>query len=168
MQSFKGLNIPADILGVLEEEGFENPSPVQLSVIPSALRGESVMAQSPTGSGKTLSYIVPILSRIDASLPRLQALVVVPTRELARQVVSFFEPFLKKMEGIRLELASYLEGHPLAGQFQNGQFIGRDFPLSFGADVEQQIRAASTAGAEKLNNLPRRFEIKIAITCSPM
>ena len=75
MQSFKGLNIPADILGVLEEEGFENPSPVQLSVIPSALRGESVMAQSPTGSGKTLSYIVPILSRIDASLPRLQALV---------------------------------------------------------------------------------------------
>ncbi len=103
MQSFKGLNIPADILGVLEEEGFENPSPVQLSVIPSALRGESVMAQSPTGSGKTLSYIVPILSRIDPSLPRLQALVVVPIRELARQVVFFFEPFLKKMEGIRLQ-----------------------------------------------------------------
>ena len=66
--------------------------------------------------------------------------------------------------GIINRLTEYFQ--PTAGQFQNGLFIGRDFPLSFGADVEQQIRAASTAGAEKLNNLPRRFEIKIVTTCS--
>ncbi len=106
MQSFKGLNIKESVLSVLSENGYSNPSPVQQSVIPSALRGESVLAQSPTGSGKTHAYLIPILCRIDTKLPRLQAVIVAPTRELARQVYDFAMPFAKADSSLRVRLFS--------------------------------------------------------------
>ncbi len=106
VQSFRGLDIPGDLLSVLEENGYTNPSPVQLSVIPSALRGESVLAQSPTGSGKTHAFLIPILARLDRNVAHLQAVIMVPTRELARQVYEFCVPFLKADPTLRIRLFS--------------------------------------------------------------
>lgn len=66
--------------------GFKRPSEIQRRVIPLALAGKDVLGQSKTGSGKTASFLLPILHTIDVSRPGIQALILVPTRELAQQV----------------------------------------------------------------------------------
>jgi ATP-dependent RNA helicase DeaD len=66
--------------------GWTELMPVQARAIPYLLAGRDLMVQSRTGSGKTGAFILPILDRIDAAQPTCQALVLAPTRELARQV----------------------------------------------------------------------------------
>ncbi len=66
--------------------GYEAPTTVQEHTIPILLDGRDVIAQAPTGTGKTAAYGLPIVDRLAESDPRPQALVVVPTRELAIQI----------------------------------------------------------------------------------
>lgn len=70
----------------LARMGIETPTPIQAKAIPSLLDGRDVVGQSRTGSGKTIAFGLPLIERIDVRLRRLQALVLVPTRELAGQV----------------------------------------------------------------------------------
>lgn len=65
------------------EKGFEKPSPVQEEVIPYALGGKHIIARAKNGTGKTGAYVIPILEKIDTSKHFIQALILVPTRELA-------------------------------------------------------------------------------------
>ena len=83
---FRALGVSGAVCAVLDEQGITHPFPVQSVVIPEALRGGDVLAKSPTGSGKTLAFAIPIVERIDARESGIQALVLVPTRELASQV----------------------------------------------------------------------------------
>ena len=89
MSSFASFQISKPLAEALNKLGYVSPSPVQSRVIPKALAGKSLVCQSETGSGKTHAYLVPILERIDMNLPRLQAIVLAPSRELARQVYAF-------------------------------------------------------------------------------
>lgn len=66
--------------------GISTPTPIQSEVIPAMLEGRDVIGQARTGSGKTLAFAIPIVARCDPSLRVVQALVLVPTRELAIQV----------------------------------------------------------------------------------
>jgi ATP-dependent RNA helicase DDX6/DHH1 len=63
--------------------GFENPSPIQEETIPLALENKNIIARAKNGTGKTASYSIPIIQKIDAKKNEIQALVLVPTRELA-------------------------------------------------------------------------------------
>lgn len=72
------------LMGIFEK-GWEKPSPIQEASIPIALAGRDILARAKNGTGKTGAYTIPILERIDASRNVLQALVIVPTRELALQ-----------------------------------------------------------------------------------
>ena len=65
--------------------GYENPSPIQEETIPLALKGHNIIAKAKNGTGKTASYSIPIIQKIDVSLNKIQALVLVPARELAMQ-----------------------------------------------------------------------------------
>ena len=65
--------------------GFEFPSPIQEETIPSALVGKNIIARAKNGTGKTAAYSIPIIQRVDTSKNLIQALVLVPTRELAMQ-----------------------------------------------------------------------------------
>ena len=67
------------------------PTPIQAATIPQVLAGRDLIGQARTGSGKTLAFAVPLAERCDASVRRTQALVLVPTRELAIQVASVVE-----------------------------------------------------------------------------
>jgi len=67
------------------EKGWEKPSPIQEASIPAALMGKHVLARAKNGTGKTGAYTIPMLQRIDVKLDVIQALVIVPTRELALQ-----------------------------------------------------------------------------------
>ena len=67
------------------EKGFEKPSPIQEEAIPAALAGRDLLARAKNGTGKTAAFCIPVLEMIETSDPRTQAILLVPTRELALQ-----------------------------------------------------------------------------------
>ena len=81
-----GMNIDVIIQQACERLGISVLNAMQQAAIDSCKTAREVMLLAPTGSGKTLAYLIPLLSRIDLSMSRVQALVIVPTRELAQQV----------------------------------------------------------------------------------
>lgn len=76
--------------------GFENPTPIQKEIIPLILKGTSAIGQAHTGTGKSHSFIIPILERVDATVDELQAVITAPTRELATQLFNELEKMTKE------------------------------------------------------------------------
>jgi ATP-dependent RNA helicase RhlE len=89
--SFADLGVAEPIVAALARRAIETPFSIQSLVVPDALTGNDVLAKSPTGSGKTIAFAVPIVQRLEAADARPSALVLVPTRELATQVAEEFE-----------------------------------------------------------------------------
>ncbi|HEV8536650.1 MAG TPA: DEAD/DEAH box helicase [Candidatus Limnocylindria bacterium] len=87
---FGELTIHPDISRAVDDLGFMAPTPVQARAIPVLQQGRDLFAQAQTGTGKTAAFAIPILEKVDPALKRPQALVVVPTRELALQVTREF------------------------------------------------------------------------------
>ena len=85
-QSFSELGVSTRIVGLLAERDINTPFPIQAHVLRDALAGRDILAKAPTGSGKTLSFAIPIVERLDLGDRRPSTLVLVPTRELASQV----------------------------------------------------------------------------------
>ena len=86
-QSFADLGVSNAVVGALAARGFEAPFAVQRLVIEDILDGRDVLAQSPTGSGKTIAFGVPMVDLIEADSRRPAGLILAPTRELALQIV---------------------------------------------------------------------------------
>ncbi len=88
-QSFHALGLAPELLRAVEEEGYQEPTPIQAEAIPTALAGRDVVGSAQTGTGKTAAFMLPILQRLmDRPRGTMRALVLVPTRELAEQVLS--------------------------------------------------------------------------------
>ena len=104
---FNELNLSREVLQAIEEMGFVNPSEVQEGTIPEILDGHDLLAQAQTGTGKTASFGIPMIEKIqDNNYETLQGLVLVPTRELARQVSEELQKLSKHKTFIRV-LAIY-------------------------------------------------------------
>ena len=84
--SFRSLGLTPAVLEALDAMGYEQATEVQARAIPLARLGRDLMVQSRTGTGKTTAFGIPIIEKADASLPRVQALILCPTRELTVQV----------------------------------------------------------------------------------
>jgi superfamily II DNA/RNA helicase len=85
--SFADLGVPAEAVRSLRARGITSAFPIQALAIPPALAGRDICGRAPTGSGKTIAFGVPLAARVGHSLPgRPQALILAPTRELARQI----------------------------------------------------------------------------------
>ncbi|EPS40311.1 hypothetical protein H072_5868 [Dactylellina haptotyla CBS 200.50] len=82
---FEELYIKRELLMGIFEAGFEKPSPIQEETIPVALTGRDILARAKNGTGKTAAFVIPALERVNAKSPKTQALILVPTRELALQ-----------------------------------------------------------------------------------
>ncbi|OWR30480.1 DEAD/DEAH box helicase [Saccharibacillus sp. O23] len=87
IEQFAQLGIGEALTNALLEYGIGKPSPIQAEAIPYILEGRDVLAQSQTGTGKTLAYLLPLLQRIDPDKKESQVLVIAPTQELAMQIV---------------------------------------------------------------------------------
>jgi ATP-dependent RNA helicase DDX6/DHH1 len=83
--NFEDYCLKRELLMGIYEKGWEKPSPVQEQSIPIALTGRDLLARAKNGTGKTGAYTIPIIERIDPSKNAIQAIVLVPTRELALQ-----------------------------------------------------------------------------------
>jgi ATP-independent RNA helicase DbpA len=86
MSTFQELELIPALRQAIEAAGFHTPTPIQALALPPILAGADVLAQAPTGSGKTAAFGLGLLQKLDASAIRTQALVLCPTRELADQV----------------------------------------------------------------------------------
>ena len=110
-RSFDALGIDADLVEALGAQGIRDPFPIQALTIPDALTGRDICGKAKTGSGKTLAFGLPLLQRLQAPAESSDSyrgraprgLVLVPTRELARQVADVLEP-LAERRGITLGL----------------------------------------------------------------
>ncbi|HKW25730.1 MAG TPA: DEAD/DEAH box helicase [Terriglobales bacterium] len=93
MTNFSELPLSASLQQRLSISQFHTPTPIQAAAIPHAIAGKDVMATAPTGTGKTLAFVVPLIERMlqSPSSRRVAGLVLVPTRELAMQVHEQFE-----------------------------------------------------------------------------
>ncbi len=92
------------MIASLSSQGYVDASPVQSRVIPKVLSGSSLVCQSETGTGKTHSYLVPIIDSIDLNLPRLQAIIIAPSRELAQQTFAFAKAFQNHFQKLKVRL----------------------------------------------------------------
>ncbi|WP_138495436.1 DEAD/DEAH box helicase, partial [Paenibacillus pinistramenti] len=116
MSTFEQFGLAPEINEILKKQGIVVPTPVQEAALPLLLAGEDVIAQAQTGTGKTLAFLLPILEKINPNKNHPQALVILPTRELAIQVTSEAKKLAAAKPGVNI-LAAY-----------------------GGQDVEQQLR----------------------------
>jgi ATP-dependent RNA helicase RhlE len=112
-ESFSALGVSARVVRALAGRGITAPFAVQQLVLPDALAGVDVLAASPTGSGKTLAFGIPLVERVAGANGRPAALVLVPTRELASQVVADISPLA---EACSLRIAAVYGGTSVGAQ----------------------------------------------------
>lgn len=86
MANFRGFNFKEYIYQALDEINFKEPTEVQARLIPTILKGKSVVGQSQTGSGKTYTFLLPIFQNLNAQKDEVQAVITTPSRELAYQI----------------------------------------------------------------------------------
>jgi ATP-dependent RNA helicase DeaD len=116
-------NLPAPLREGFQKLGWAGLMPVQARAIPYILANRDVMIQSRTGSGKTGAYLVPLLQRIDPSLNATQALVLVPTRELATQVIHEAEALGSGMDARTVAVYGGVGYGPQLDAFRKGAHL---------------------------------------------
>ena len=113
LNTFSELPISSYVKERLAAARFSEPTPVQAAAIPEALDGKDVLATAQTGTGKTLAFLIPIIERLlQERTPGVAALVLVPTRELAMQVVEQYNA----LRGKQLTPAALVVGGLAEGQ----------------------------------------------------
>ncbi|MFC4601398.1 DEAD/DEAH box helicase [Cohnella hongkongensis] len=106
MADFAALGVSEGRAAILKAMGIVKPTPVQEETIPIVKAGHDVISQAQTGTGKTLAFVLPMLDRIQTDVPKVQGLILTPTRELAIQITGEVKKLLKPEDGIRV-LAVY-------------------------------------------------------------
>ena len=96
------LGLPEPLLRAVGDLGFVRPTPVQERTIPTLLAGRDLIGVAQTGTGKTAAFGLPLLAGVDPDLGAVQALVLVPTRELALQVADAVSSFARHLTGVRV------------------------------------------------------------------
>ncbi|HYI65730.1 MAG TPA: DEAD/DEAH box helicase [Candidatus Limnocylindrales bacterium] len=123
-EGFADFGLDAGLLDSLSELGYEEPTPIQREAIPPLLAGRDVLAEAPTGTGKTAAFALPLLQRMERSTSTAPtALILVPTRELAMQVAQAVHRYGRGVDARVL---------PIYGGQAIGQQLGR---LRRGVDV---------------------------------
>jgi len=100
--SFRELKLAAPLIQVLDEIGYETPTPIQSQAIPHLLNGLDLLGHAPTGTGKTAAFALPLLSRIDIQNKNVQIMTLTPTRELAIQVAEAFQRYASHIKGFHV------------------------------------------------------------------
>ena len=122
--TFSSLNLSSDIQKALNKHDFKIPTPIQQKVIPLVLDNKDVMAKAKTGSGKSASYVLPILEKLQKNRPqgkmKIKVLVLTPTRELTLQIAQTFQTFCEFMKKVP-KIVSLIGGEGIGTQLYDIQ-----------------------------------------------
>lgn len=94
---------------------FKQPMPIQSQMIPEMLSGKDIVAESPTGTGKTLAYALPVIQMVDGNLPKTQALIITPSQELSMQIVNVIRDLV---EGTSVTVTQLIGGANMQRQVE--------------------------------------------------
>lgn len=131
LRSWKESDIPGAIIRAIDEIGYEEPSPIQRQAIPIGLQNRDLIGIAETGSGKTASFVIPMLAYI-SQLPRLSdanrhlgpyALIIAPTRELAQQIEGETKKFTSSMGYTCVSIVGGRDMNDQAYSLRNGAEI---------------------------------------------
>lgn len=100
--SFRDLQLADPLVRVLDELGYESPTPIQSQAIPQLLQGLDLLGHAPTGTGKTAAFALPLLSRMNLQSRSVQVMTLTPTRELAIQVAEAFQRYATYLKGFHV------------------------------------------------------------------
>lgn len=100
--AFANMGLHDLVISAVETLGYEEPTPIQTAAIPVFMAGRDILGQAQTGTGKTAAFALPILSMLDVNVRKPQALVLVPTRELAIQLTEAFQEYSSKMGSVSI------------------------------------------------------------------
>lgn len=114
-KAFGSLMLSEPVARAIAEMGYITPTPIQEAAIPVLASGKDLVGQAQTGTGKTASFGIPLADKVDASVHETQAIILVPTRELAQQVSAELTKIMQ-YRGIRV--ACVYGGQPIAGQIK--------------------------------------------------
>lgn len=144
--AFDQLGLSKPIMKVLDDVGYETPSPIQAETIPLMLEGRDVLGQAQTGTGKTAAFALPILSKLDIKQKDPQVMVLAPTRELAIQVAEAFQKYATHIKGFHV-LPVY------GGQDYSGQIRALKRGVHVVVGTPGRVMDHMRKGTLKLNNL---------------
>ncbi len=113
--TFGGLAVRPETLRAIRRLGWDQPTPIQQQGVPIMASGQDMIGQAETGSGKTGAYGIPIVERLDPSSQSLQALILVPTRELALQIADEIRVLGRER---RLSVVALFGGHSIIRQIE--------------------------------------------------
>jgi len=113
LKQFSELELSPALQKQLADANFIHPTPVQAAAIPPALAGRDVLATAQTGTGKTLSFLIPLIERLPAAGKSATALVLLPTRELAMQVLEAWRDLTQSKNTAALVCGGLAEGPQL-------------------------------------------------------
>ena len=105
--SFSSFNFSQALNKAITEQNYSHPTPIQKEVIPLVLNAQDVMARAQTGSGKSASFVLPILELLakrkakdNYKKPRIRVLVLTPTRELTQQIAQDFDTLVSILQNL--------------------------------------------------------------------
>ncbi|KAJ3438081.1 dead-box atp-dependent RNA helicase [Anaeramoeba flamelloides] len=137
--------------------GYKNPTPIQMQSIPSIIQKRDILACAPTGSGKTASFVIPILSNLKRHKKQgIRALVVTPTRELADQTYREFE---KIGRGRNFKIVNYKKMTELRGVQQRDVDVLISTPLRVLGSAKKRLLDLSTVQILIFDEVDKLFEI---------
>lgn len=116
MNEFTNLNVSSSIIELLDKENILKPTPIQEKSIPLLLSGKDVIGQAQTGTGKTFSYAIPAIMKINADSKNIQALILCPTRELSLQVSNEIKKLITNNK--KLKVCTIYGGESYEKQFR--------------------------------------------------
>ena len=109
MKNFSDFNLPQELQATLAKMQYTIPTPIQVEAIPVALEGRDILGSAQTGTGKTAAFLLPIISKLMESQNET-ALILTPTRELAKQVFDFANLLLERS---KIRAALLIGGAPI-------------------------------------------------------
>ena len=123
MSNFSNMNIDSWLLEALKKQHIANPTEIQESTIPLILENRDVIAQAPTGTGKTLAYLLSTLGKIDKNTRKVQLLILSPTRELAIQIADEVNKLINETDLVMLPIYGGVDTHNQIKKIDKGVHI---------------------------------------------
>ncbi len=156
MPQFADLGVPEDLVAALRRSGIGLPFPIQAATLPDSLAGRDLCGRAPTGSGKTLAFGIPMVARISAAKPhRPTGLVLVPTRELARQVQTVLVPLARARRHVVLAVYGGAPFGPQVDALRRGAAIVVACPGRLTDLIEQGLVDLSAVEAVVIDEADR-------------